>query len=123
MAKLLKGLAIGLPVALLIVSAIRPRKRSQMAEQMRRIWMDARERAQPTATETERSGAREEPVLNQVSRDELLEVYGIGEVLADRIIAGRPYATDFDILERGLISQSVFDQLRRQVLDKYPKTA
>ncbi len=96
-----------------------------MAEQMRRIWMEARERVLTGVDERsdQRSGEREEPVLNQVSREELLEVYGIGEVLADRIIEGRPYVTDVDILERGLISQSVFEQLRRQVLDRYPKSA
>ena len=96
-----------------------------MAEQMRRIWMEARERVLTGVDERsdQRSGEGEEPVLNQVSREELLEVYGIGEVLADRIIEGRPYMTDVDILERGLISQSVFEQLRRQVLDRYPKSA
>jgi DNA uptake protein ComE-like DNA-binding protein len=120
--KVLKGLAIGLPVGLLVLGLVRPKKRSQMAERMRRIWRDAREQSQQVGIRRREPGDRE-PVLNQLSRDELLEVYGIGEVLADRIIEGRPYATDFDILERGLVSQSVFNQLRRQVLDRYQKTA
>ncbi len=64
-----------------------------------------------------------EAILNRVSRDELLAVYGIGPVLADRVLNGRPYVSDRDVVSRGILSQSTFDHLRRQVLGRYRKSA
>jgi DNA uptake protein ComE-like DNA-binding protein len=62
-------------------------------------------------------------VLNSISRDELLAVYGIGPVMADRIIRGRPYRRDREVVERGILSERVFAQLRRQVLGRHQRPA
>lgn len=61
--------------------------------------------------------------LNLVSREELLAVYGIGPVLADRILRDRPYASDLDVVERGILNETAFDQLRRQLLERYRRSA
>ena len=49
MKNFLKGLAIGLPVGILIAEAVTTEERSEMAEQMRQIWLEARARAQQIA--------------------------------------------------------------------------
>jgi gas vesicle protein len=54
--------------------------------------------------------------LNTVSREQLMSVYGIGSVLADRIIANRPYAKSHDVVEQGIISENTFAQLRKDLL-------
>jgi hypothetical protein len=69
------------------------------------------------------SAQTEQTRLNGATREELLLVYGIGPVLADRILAGRPYHSDHEVVERGIISEKVFDQLRRQVLQASGKSA
>lgn len=56
--------------------------------------------------------------LNTISRDDLLTVYGIGPVLADRIIQGRPYRSADDLLERGILSPSTVENLKRELLNK-----
>jgi len=52
--------------------------------------------------------------INSLSREELMTVNGIGPVLADRIIAGRPYSSTRDLVDRRIIGQSTIDELERQ---------
>ena len=58
-------------------------------------------------------------VLNSATRQQLLSVYGIGPVLADRIIQNRPYAAAYDVVEKGIIPESIFVQLRKQLLEQH----
>jgi DNA uptake protein ComE-like DNA-binding protein len=57
-------------------------------------------------------------VLNTATRDALIAVHGIGEVLADRIIGNRPYETAYEVVEKGILPESTFVQLKRELLDK-----
>src|SRR5690349_12268165 len=57
--------------------------------------------------------------LNTATRQQLLSVYGIGPVLADRIIQNRPYAAAYDVVEKGIIPESIFVQLRKHLLDEH----
>ena len=56
--------------------------------------------------------------LNTATRDALIAVHGIGEVLADRIIENRPYEKAYEVVEKGILPESTFVQLRRELLDK-----
>ena len=67
-------------------------------------------------TVTETDSAAE--ALNTATRDQLLAVHGIGEVLADRIIQNRPYESASQVVEKGILPESTFVQLRRELLDK-----
>ena len=53
--------------------------------------------------------------LNRCSREELLQLAGIDGDLADRILDNRPYRSKFDLLNRLIVPESVFSQLRSQV--------
>jgi DNA uptake protein ComE-like DNA-binding protein len=70
----------------------------------------------PKAPAMARSDAE---TLNTATRQQLLSVYGIGPVLADRIIQNRPYAAAYDVVEKGIIPESIFVQLRKQLLDQH----
>lgn len=74
------------------------------------------EPAQPALTRRVRNA---EEVLNSATRQQLLSVYGIGPVLADRIIQNRPYAAAHDVVAKGIIPESIFVQLRKQLLDQH----
>jgi DNA uptake protein ComE-like DNA-binding protein len=54
-------------------------------------------------------------LINTISKEELLSVYGIGPVLADRIISGRPYASRHELIERRVLSQNTFEELEREL--------
>ena len=58
-------------------------------------------------------------MLNTATRQQLLSVYGIGPVLADRIMQNRPYAAAYEVVEKGIIPESIFVQLRKQLLDQH----
>lgn len=124
------GLGIGLPIGMLLADfgASRgwldaARRRSGNAG---RNLADVVERTiEPAAAERERAQTREADIahhdgssvrLNQVSEDELLAVYGIGPVTAQKILNGRPYRSDREVVERGIISEHTFRQLQRELL-------
>jgi DNA uptake protein ComE-like DNA-binding protein len=56
--------------------------------------------------------------INTLSREELLTVNGIGSVLADKIISNRPYSSRQELVQRGILPQSTFDQLEQELLRK-----
>lgn len=144
---LLVGLALGVPVGMLLADLAgghgheiqnnteewlqSGRQSAQdFAARVREIATDIRARsdARDTAQLVDQVAARarqkgaaetESAMLNRVGRDELLSVYGIGPVLADRILRGRPYSNDHEVVENGIINQQTFEQLRRQVLVKH----
>lgn len=70
----------------------------------------------PKPKDSARSAAE---TLNTATRQQLLSVYGIGPVLADRIIQNRPYAAAYDVVEKGIIPESIFVQLRKHLLDEH----
>ena len=51
--------------------------------------------------------------LNVGSRDQLLSIYGIGPITADKIIAARPFLSARDIVDRGIVPEAVFRDLLR----------
>ena len=69
-----------------------------------------------SGTEDRKESAVE--ILNSATREALIRVHGIGEVLADRIIESRPYQKAYEVVEKGILPESTFVQLRRELLDK-----
>ncbi len=76
----------------------------------------------PPKKSVDRESARSErdELINTLGREELMNVNGIGLVLADKIISGRPYSSTRDLLERGILAQTTFDELERE-LDRHAK--
>jgi DNA uptake protein ComE-like DNA-binding protein len=56
--------------------------------------------------------------LNTATREALIAVHGIGQVLADRIIQNRPYRKAYEVVEKGILPQGTFVELRRELLEK-----
>ena len=49
--------------------------------------------------------------INNSSLETLKILAGVGDVTAQRIIAGRPYMQIKDLLDRGIIKQSLYDDI------------
>lgn len=88
-------------------SRIRPDQKSSSAQ-------DGGQNGSSRAT----AGNSRTSILNAATREQLLDVYGIGPVLANRIIENRPYSYDRDVVERGIISESTFAQIEKDLLRK-----
>jgi DNA uptake protein ComE-like DNA-binding protein len=80
--------------------------------------------------ETEKKAqAREEGLfpssdpINTLTRDELLNVTGIGSVLADKIISSRPYSSRQELVQRGILPQHTFEELERELSRRERRSA
>jgi DNA uptake protein ComE-like DNA-binding protein len=56
--------------------------------------------------------------INSASADELIALKGIGEARARAIIQGRPYARKDELVQQKIIPQSVYDEIKDQIIAK-----
>jgi gas vesicle protein len=94
----------------------------QRADELRDRTEDFRRRvtetAQNAASEVKQAADNIENVvldrLNSGSRDQLLGIYGIGPITADKIIAARPFTSAREIVDRGIVPNVIFQDLLRE---------
>ena len=56
--------------------------------------------------------------INHASKAELKSLQGIDEVLATKIIAGRPYLSKANLVTENIISAGLYTQLKQQIIAK-----
>jgi DNA uptake protein ComE-like DNA-binding protein len=66
-----------------------------------------------------KAAARIDPVdINNGTRKQLQKLPGVSDVVANKIIAGRPYASSRDLLTRNIINKEIYDNIRRRIYVK-----
>ena len=72
-------------------------------------------KAEPAKTEAKKA----EPMdINTASEKELATLKGIGDVRAAAIVKGRPYKGKDDLVKKKIIPQSVYDDIKDQIIAK-----
>lgn len=56
--------------------------------------------------------------INSASRDELMKLKGVGDARADAIIKGRPYKAKNDLLDRKIVPENVYNDIREKIIAK-----
>lgn len=54
--------------------------------------------------------------INQAKEEELIALKGIGEARARAIIKGRPYARKDELVQKKIVPQSVYEDIREQIV-------
>lgn len=76
--------------------------------------------ADPPAKTAASAPAKTEALLdlNTASREDLIKLKGIGEARADAIIKGRPYKGKNELLDRKIVPESVYNEIKDLVIAK-----
>lgn len=59
--------------------------------------------------------------INTATADQLKSLPGIGDVYAKRIIAGRPYQSKDQLVSKGILPRSVYDNIKQNLIAHHIK--
>jgi DNA uptake protein ComE-like DNA-binding protein len=62
-------------------------------------------------------------ILNRATYDELTSAHRVQAVTAEAIAANRPYTSEIDILERGIVDKRIFKRLQRNLRNSAKRAA
>jgi DNA uptake protein ComE-like DNA-binding protein len=81
----------------------------------------ARSLAAPTQLATAAKAEKVELIdLNSASKPTLMKLPAIGDAIADKIIAGRPWKSKYDLVVKKLVTRTAYDKFSKYVVARQP---
>ena len=56
--------------------------------------------------------------INAASKEDLEKLPGIGDAIADKIVAGRPWKSKADLVAKGIVNRATYAKIRTKVIAK-----
>ena len=76
-------------------------------------------KAEPAKAAAPAAAPKAEPMdINSASEKELASLKGIGEVRSKAIVKGRPYKGKDELVQKKIIPQNVYDDVKEQIIAK-----
>ena len=96
---------------------------SAMAQKAEAPKADAKKTEAPKA-EPKKEEKKAEPMdINSASEKELATLKGIGDVRAKAIVKGRPYKGKDELVQKKIVPQNVYDDIKDQIIAKQAPAA
>jgi DNA uptake protein ComE-like DNA-binding protein len=118
MKSFLFGFGIGTALGVLIAPQEGRRTAEDWAERLRG-WFGASQKRnlEQTRAEVEEEAEEVTEVLNTANRDELMSVPGIGKATAKRIMKNRPYETEEEVLQEGVLPEKTLERIKEELVE------
>ncbi|MGE5055055.1 MAG: helix-hairpin-helix domain-containing protein [Acidobacteriota bacterium] len=119
MKSFLLGLGIGTAVGLLVAPQEGGKTRVEWGQKLRDYFQHPTQRnLEQTRAEVEIESEEVAEVLNTAKRDDLMSVPGIGKATAKRIIRHRPYESEEEVLQEGVLPEKTLERVKEELLEK-----
>jgi DNA uptake protein ComE-like DNA-binding protein len=106
--------AIGLVV--LIIACNKPQNADEIRERTAEATSTLKQDTEAVVDGVKEGMASDKTVnINKASREDLLNLPGITQREADRIVAERPFDSTHDLVGRKIVSEAEFDKIRQQI--------
>ncbi len=73
------------------------------------------------ASQQDDKGAKAEIIdINTATKEQLTSIHGIGDVYAQKIIDGRPYAKKDQLKSKNIVPANVYEKIKDKIIAKQP---
>ena len=124
MRRILQGLIVALAAFGLAAGSALAQKAEPSKDAAKKSEAAAKDATKKAAEPPKAEAKKAEPMdINSASEKELATLKGIGDVRAKAIVKGRPYKGKDELVQKKIIPQGVYDDIKDQIIAKQDTAA